>query len=156
VLLDPDVLRALRGDAVPGLSRFDAWCLALEGVSHFQLIAYRAANERPVSELELELQAEVDKFVVALIDRVRLRAASEAHRASRQLRRALFERAQFHDPPESVRGQRYRLAHRLAARYAARLERRYVRDARLRALVDELREFYRAGLEGKWALAEAA
>lgn len=156
LLLDPAVARALRGEEVPGLPRFDAWCLALEGVSHFVLLAFRAANDRPVSQLELELQAEVDKFVLALLERARHRAPSEAHRVSRLLRHALFERQRFLDPPHSARGRRYRLAHRIAARYAASLERRYVRDARVNALVDELRTFYRLGLADKRLMAVAA
>src|SRR5689334_20055467 len=41
--------------------------LALEGVSHFVYVAHRMQAERPVSAVELELQAEVDKFVVALL-----------------------------------------------------------------------------------------
>ena len=156
VLLDERVSAALRGENSGGLSRFDAWCLALEGVSHFVLLAHRAANDRPVSQLELELQAEVDKFAVALIDRVLFRAASEAQVLSNRLRTALFERARFLDDPDTISGVRYRLAHRWAARYAASLERRYVREGRLSLLVEELRDFYRASLSTKRAMADAA
>ena len=42
---------------------FSDFCLAVEGVSHFVYVALAAARQRPVSQLELELQAEVDKFV---------------------------------------------------------------------------------------------
>src|SRR4029079_12506089 len=42
---------------------FTDFCLAIEGVSHFVYVALAAARERAVSQLELELQAEVDKFV---------------------------------------------------------------------------------------------
>ena len=42
----------------------DFW-IALEGVSHFLYLAWNANYDRPVSQLELELQAEVDKFVSA-------------------------------------------------------------------------------------------
>jgi hypothetical protein len=156
VLLAPDVARALRGETVPGLPRFEAWCLALEAVSHFVLLAFRAANDRPVSQLELELQAEVDKFAVALVQRARHRAVGEAHLLSRRLRVALFDRQDFLDPAHTREGGRYRLAHWLASRYAASLERRYVREGRITRLIDELREFYRAGLSTKWAMALAA
>ena len=40
----------------------DYWT-ALEGVSHFTYYAWNAARDKPVSLFELELQAEVDKFV---------------------------------------------------------------------------------------------
>ena len=41
--------------------------LAVEGVSHFVYLVHRARQERPVSAVELELQAEVDKYLVALL-----------------------------------------------------------------------------------------
>ncbi|MCH7929016.1 MAG: ATP-binding protein [Proteobacteria bacterium] len=36
---------------------------SVEGVSHFVLVAERARRELPVTQLELELQAEIDKFL---------------------------------------------------------------------------------------------
>ena len=42
------------------------FCTALEGVSHFHYLVWCAGRERHVSLLELELQAEVDKYVSAL------------------------------------------------------------------------------------------
>jgi hypothetical protein len=152
VMLDERVGPALQGEVVDGMTRFRAWCLALEGVSHFVLLAHRAANDRPVSQLELELQAEVDKYVVGLVDRVLRRAPTEAMRASQRLREALFERVRFLDTEGTVEGVRYRLAHRWAARYAASLERRYVGSGRLATLVEEVRDFYRAAWRTKLAM----
>jgi hypothetical protein len=40
----------------------DLWTV-LEGISHFNYIAWRARKNRRVSLLELEMQGEVDKFV---------------------------------------------------------------------------------------------
>ena len=40
---------------------------AIEGVSHFLYLIWNAGHERPVTQLELELQAEVDKFVVCAL-----------------------------------------------------------------------------------------
>jgi hypothetical protein len=42
-------------------------CLLIEGVSHFLGVAWHATQERPVTCLELELQAEIDKYVLALL-----------------------------------------------------------------------------------------
>lgn len=155
VLLDPRVFASLAGLASNDgtVSRFQAWCMALEGVSHFTMLVHRAARDQPVSQLELELQADVDKFVVGVVQQCAHRAPGEADGRSRALRRALYDRVSFRDPPDSVRGRRYRTAHRLAARYAAGLERRYVRHGRLRALVDEVRGFYRADLATKCEMA---
>ncbi len=156
VLLDERVTRVLAGEADPQLSRFHAWSLALEAVSHFVLLAHRAANDRRLSQLELELQADVDKYVVGLVDRAVHRGVAEAQRMSRHLRMALFDRVTFHDPPDTERGVRYRRAHRIAARYVRSLERRFVRDGRWSALLDDARAFYRADVGTKQAMANAA
>ena len=42
------------------------YCTALEGVSHFHYVTWSAGCARNVSLLELELQAEVDKYASAL------------------------------------------------------------------------------------------
>ncbi len=42
------------------------YCTALEGVSHFHYVSWSAGCDRHVSLLELELQAEVDKYASAL------------------------------------------------------------------------------------------
>ena len=43
------------------------YCTALEGVSHFHYVVWSCARGRPVSLLELEMQAEVDKYVGAVL-----------------------------------------------------------------------------------------
>ena len=48
-------------------TNFADFCLAVEGVSHFIYVALRAADDRGVSQLELELQAEVDKFACCVL-----------------------------------------------------------------------------------------
>lgn len=151
VLLAPEVFEALRGRS-SAVSRFDAWCVALEAVSHFTRIAWRAARDEPVSQLDLELQADVDKYLLGVAQRCVGAAPELAHRRSRALRHALYDRARFIDHPGHERGARYRLAHHMAARYAASLERRYVRHGRFGRMVDELRRFWRAGADGRRAM----
>jgi hypothetical protein len=126
---------------------FGDFCLAVEGVSHFVYVALCAAGERRVSALELELQAEVDKFVCCLL--VRGSAGNLRHRLYRDVR--------FHDDLAAEERDRYRTANDHAGRYAAALERRFVRVDRLGAMLDELRRFYRLPLDGKLgAIARAA
>ena len=43
---------------------FDEACQVVEGVSHFVYLAERARRELPATQLELELQAEIDKYLV--------------------------------------------------------------------------------------------
>ncbi len=125
---------------------FGAFCLVAEGVSHFVYLMYRAEREEPVSQLELELQAEVDKYAAALLSG---RGVGTLPLRSRLLRNRLFGRSRFVDAPNTERGARYRLAHRAAARFAAQLERTHIRRGDLEGLARALRAFYRAGLRGK-------
>ena len=66
LFLDPQLLaRLAAANPVETLNSgnvADYWT-ALEGVSHFICLAWNAGHDRPVSLLELELQAEIDKYV---------------------------------------------------------------------------------------------
>ncbi len=114
---------------------------AAEGVSHFVYLATRAAAGRPVSLLELEVQAEVDKFAVLLLHLWR----RGLRRMSPALRRRLFERVRYHAHLGAEELARYRAANRLGGGYARWLEERFVEDADIEGLLRELRLSYRLG-----------
>ena len=59
------------------------FCTALEGVSHFHYLVWSLARGRNVSLLELELQAEVDKYATALALMTRQRAGCFPGRVAR-------------------------------------------------------------------------
>jgi hypothetical protein len=118
---------------------FSDFCLAVEGVSHFIYVALRAAGDRGVSQLELELQAEVDKFACCLL----------VAGPTRDLRRRLYGDVRFADDLDEEERARYRAANSRANRYADTLERRFVRPERTDALLTELRQFYRMDLPDK-------
>ncbi len=126
----------------------DGMCQLVEGVSHFVLLAERARRELPTTQLELEMQAELDKWLLLASDKPR--------RARDALCARMFDRARFLDPAGSERGDRYREAQRLAQRLIARLERQYLERGRLTALRAALRRFYSAGPSEKFAFADAA
>lgn len=142
--LDAAVLERLGDVAMPD-SDIDSWCVALEGVSHFLYLVWSASHERQVSLLELELQAEVDKYV-ALTCAV---AARHGARLPAGLRRVLFDAAHFDPRLRGAELARYRDAHRYAARYCAELERRHGGDGGLDRMLCELRRFYRLDQAGK-------
>jgi hypothetical protein len=125
----------------------DTLLQAFEGVSHFVFLAERVRTMLPTTLLELELQAEVDKFVLLGVDE---RALSALDR--QRLRWRLFDEVRFMHAEGSEDGDRYRLANALAARYVKRLD---VMNApnEVRA---ELRRFYRAGQTDKIRMARAA
>jgi hypothetical protein len=130
-----------RHDPSRGLSdrNFADFCLAVEGVSHFVYVALCAAAERSVSPLELELQAEVDKYACCA-----LVAASRS-----DLRRRLFGDVRFAEDLDDSERARYRTANCQANRYASTLERRFAPPARTPDMLTELRGFYRLDLAGK-------
>ncbi|ROR32206.1 hypothetical protein [Inmirania thermothiophila] len=125
------------------------FCTALEGVSHFVYLAFHAGHDRPVTRLELELQAEVDKYVTAAALMVRQRRRLPP----RALRRRLFHHVRFAAgmPAEELR--RYWWANRYADLYCAGIERVLRQGPRLPPLANELRRFYRLPQAGKIARA---
>ena len=160
--LDPELLgRLTREDPLVRLHGGNVadWCTALEGVSHFLYLAWNAGHDKPVSLLELEMQAEVDKYVVSYW---LLRRQSPQHFPA-ELRRLLFERFRV-DPGAAAAGraQVYREASRYAGKFCARLERLLARSraalsgaAADDAVLAELRRFYRLTHARKRALIEA-
>jgi hypothetical protein len=118
---------------------------AAEGVSHFVYLSTRAAEGRCVSLLELEVQAEVDKFALLVLHLWR----RGLRRMSRALRRRLYERVRYHAHLGHDELSRYREANRLGGGYARFLEGRYVEDADLDGLLRELRRSYRLGAAEK-------
>ena len=56
-----DPLARLRADLLD-----DLWQV-VEGISHFNCVVWKASQDRNVSLLELELQAEIDKFVSTML-----------------------------------------------------------------------------------------
>ena len=134
------------GDAsvdVDGAS-LDPLCQIIEGVSHFVYLADRASLEREATQLELELQAEVDKYVI-------LASALRDFdvRTSRRLRERLYDDVSFVHDANTVEGERYRMANVCARRFTGRLERDYVTRARFRDLQGELRRFFHMGQNEK-------
>jgi hypothetical protein len=123
------------------------YCTALEGVSHFVYSTWRLARDLPVSLLELETQAEVDKYAVTVF--LLARQLGGAYPA--QVHARLFDRVSFDARLQPDQYHRYRTAHRCAAHYCRRLEHRYVSrgQARIEALVRDLRRFYRLGSTAK-------
>jgi len=112
---------------------------AVEGVSHFLHLIWSADRERAVSRLELELLADIDKFVVA----AGLALDQTGHPHVRQLQRMLFSAIRFRDDLEAEERGRYYEANRLAARYCRSLARRFEIHGGDRRLARELRRFRR-------------
>ena len=144
--LDRDVLSRLAAEnpleALHGGNLADYWT-ALEGVSHFLYLAWNAGYDKPVSLLELEMQAEVDKYVTSLW----LMRAQAPARFPSELHPTLFVRARVDPVLAGERAGLYRAANDYAARFCRYLDgmvRGGERDGGER-MIAELRRFYRLG-----------
>ncbi|MEJ0086604.1 MAG: hypothetical protein WDO72_13030 [Pseudomonadota bacterium] len=124
-----------------------------EGVSHFVYVAWNAGHDKPVTLLELELQAEVDKYVLGAW----LLREQGAGRFPRELHRVLFERARVDPAAAGGRVGLYHTASNYAARFCRRVgaslaaSTRNPRRGATRELLAELRRFYRWGNARKLA-----
>lgn len=154
--IDPELLRRLeRTDPVDALTDANLadYCTALEGVSHFVYAAWRLQRDLPVSLLELETQAEVDKYAVTVF----LVGLQQGGAYPQHVHARLFDRISFDARLAVDQYQRYRAAHECAAHFCRSLERRFVNRgvARIEALIRELRKFYRLGNREKLRYAMA-
>lgn len=120
-----------RGEAL------DPICQIIEGVSHFVYLSDRASRDRAMTQLELELQAEVDKYVI-------LAASIDGfdEERSQHLRTRLYDRVAYVHAEGTLEGDRYRVANERARRFTGRLERDFIARARYGELREELRRFF--------------
>jgi hypothetical protein len=148
--LERELLERLdRSDPLTCLDRdnlADFWS-ALEGVSHFTYYAWNAERDKSVSLFELELQAEVDKFVTTA---TLLR--EQTGRTPRALHAWLFDATTFAAELDDDERERYHRANRYAAKYCSRLSPAL---AGAEAARHELRHFYRLSQTHKLAHIDA-
>ncbi|MGD2082992.1 MAG: hypothetical protein PVF91_08505 [Chromatiales bacterium] len=148
LFLDRDLLDRLAADS-PALHLHDdnlaPLLVAVEGVSHFLYLVWHVGLSRPVTQLELEIQAEVDKFIVARL----LARRHYGPGALGALREGLFRRFRVRQglPPE--RRARYLRASSLADHYCRTLDDLSGRRGCPPPVRSELRRFYRMGQSGK-------
>ena len=142
--LEEALLKRLEtADPLAGLKadQLDDLCKVIEGLSHFNYVVWRAGRKRELSLLELELQAEVDKFVSTM----QLAMENEDAELINSLHTRLFSNVRFNDELDPEQNERYRAANEYAARFCRRLKARLVNGDAL----GELRRFYRLPLGEK-------
>lgn len=150
LFIDQDVLtRLARRDPLEALDEDNLpdYCTALEGVSHFHYLVWSVARGRNVSLLELELQAEVDKYATA----VALLTRQQSGRFPGALHSRMFHAVSFLPQLDEISRSRYEEANRHAARFCRSLEEKFLRPRRQRPelWVAELRRFFRRGHQEK-------
>ena len=136
-LKDANPMQALQADQLN-----DLWTV-LEGISHFNYIAWHARKNRRVSLLELEMQGEVDKFVSTFF----MALDQEDSELAVKLHGWLFDNVRFNPALSKDQHERYTTANNYAARFCHGLRKRLSRDNREGLL--ELRHFYRLSQRDK-------
>ena len=107
----------------------------VEETSHLLCLAWHAVHDRRVSLLMLELQSEVDRYVVA-----RLQGRGGFRH---------FEQFRWMDGMSAATQELYATAHRAGLRTCRSLARRFPERSDVPAMLAELRRFYRASAESK-------
>jgi hypothetical protein len=120
----------------------DLWKV-LEGLSHFNCVVWKASQDRSVSLLELELQAEIDKFVGTTL----LALGQGRTELLDHLHGWLFGQVSFHAELDDQQLARYRAANEYAARFCHALRSRLVDDGG--NVLAELRRFFRLPMTDK-------
>lgn len=141
--LDPTLLQRV-SSRPPLEGELGDFCEVAEGVSHFVYVAHTAELNRRVSLLELEAQAEVDKFAICTL----LGWGGHVGRWAGTLVGRLFDHVQLRGHLDDAERWRYAEANRIAKRYCERLL-PLVKSARLDGLLSELRHMYRLGADAK-------
>lgn len=146
LLLDADLVATLGPQSLSDDARLGDALPVVEGLSHLCYLAEAARQERPISGLELETQAEVDKLALTVLSRWG-QADDDFDRIVDRLYYRFTLRAM-----EPALTRRYHTANRVALSFSRRI-RPHVRGRRLSALRQCLREFWHSPMSQKRALA---
>lgn len=151
VFFDDEVVEQLKIDSSPGSllsSNINNYCYVMEGISHFLYLVYNGSYDRAVTLMELELQAEVDKFIMlqALI--------SDKNNSSEKwrLHNSVFSEISLRPGLDQSEVQRYKDANFFAGKYCRILLKDYLGKRPLSELKRQLRRFYRLTLQDKLRL----
>lgn len=123
--------------------QLDDFWKVLEGISHFNCVAWKTAEDRTVTLLELELQGEIDKFVSTTL----LAMQQTESELLNGLHGWLFDEVSFHDGLNDEQLERYRSANDYASRFCHHLRTQLIENDQL--ALTELRQFYRLQLSDK-------
>ncbi len=141
-LVEDDPFRRLHA------GNMESFFIALEGVSHFIMLRWRATWGLPVRPLELEIQAEADKFVAALLLASRLQPVCRADGWALWAR--LFAQVRLREAVPAGQEERYRLASCVASSFCRQLlAAGRPRGLMRAAVVGAARSYFRSPLSAK-------
>jgi hypothetical protein len=122
-----------------------AFCIMAEEISHFLYTTWKARHRIQMTKLELELQAEVDKFIICTFYCLK----HEARINNLHLKELLFETFSLEKDLPLESKNRYATASRLALHYCHFLENHFIKKVHFSQMMEEIRRFYRLGQTDK-------
>ena len=150
LFLDTSILQKLnRDDPFEYLHNcnLQPFWIVVEGVSHFLYVAWRAGFDRPVSQLELELQAEIDKFICATFLFRQQRQSFNLN----EIWLKLFKNYYLHEHLNADQIRRYQQANQYAGQYCHQLKEMVTSRKNQNPYYKQLRRFYRLNQHAKIA-----
>jgi hypothetical protein len=131
-------------------SQLQAFSVAAEEVSHFHYVIHHAGAGRPVSHLELELQGDIDKFLLSYF--AYARAGKENDAFFELLFEQLFYRFSLAQHLNDEERERYLEANRLARRFVLKRFKGLMASKNYEHALQLLRRFYRLNASEKLSL----
>lgn len=119
-----------------------SFSVATEEISHFRYFVFHAHQKREVSQLELEFQGEIDKFLLLYL-------LSQHYEKSFQ---TLFEHFSFPLSLTLEESERYEAAHQLAKEFIQKRRQCFASHLDFSNLLKELRAHYRMSPEERFSL----
>lgn len=114
------------------------FCILIEGISHFVYFLWKAGQNKSITQLEMELQAEIDKFIMLFF----YLQSDHTPQAVWQLFESLFENFKLFENLSKESKERYVTASHLASRFCYNFKKHHEATKKIDSLVDELRQFY--------------
>lgn len=121
------------------------FCIAIEGVSHFVYYLWKAQQNMNLTQLEMELQAEIDKFLMLSF----FLQVDGKFVFSNQLLEVLFDNFELIESMTPEAQGRYITASNLASRFCYNLKNKFRDATQITELVNEIRLFYSLTQEQK-------
>ncbi|OVE82008.1 hypothetical protein BVY03_01805 [bacterium K02(2017)] len=116
-------------------SNLSDFCILIEGISHFVYYLHKASLDFEITELEMELQAEIDKFILLTI------MTENNNISSKQIIDILFEDYLLHKNLSEEQIERYHTASNLARKYCFTLSKQ-IKQNTLKDTLKDVRRFY--------------
>ena len=132
-------------------SNFSSFCSLIEGVSHFLFLNFRSYHTLPLSALELEVQAELDKFITSFIYQYHHHGQRKNPKCyADEIHSRLFQQYHLRTRLGEEEKNRYEFASQSAAKLCYQIK-NYFLDYRpnWKGLLSYLRQFYRHGWNAK-------